>query len=272
MHRVASSKRANLSKQRPFFLTHPKESTTVPQKPKPLVPKVTPLMSLKLANHRKTVAFPFPRAGKVLRPPDQLAFQPPRGKRYSRQNPKELPVLGPQDVQTGAEAQTPNREQGEGAVSKHNSSGYPGSGHPSYPKHLEISGEQVLKCMYTNCLSLGNKVLELRQKIKDVQPHILALTETWLSPDILDAEVKIDDYTLLMSESNRGRAGGAAIYLSQSLPPVVIVPQDPIPMIDTLWANLSLSNRDSVLLDVIYRSPTSDQTQAQALLNQLRYL
>ena len=45
------------------------------------------------------------------------------------------------------------------------------------------------------------------------------LTETWLNSDIEDAEVLIDDYTILRSDRSDRVRGGAAIYLKNELFP-----------------------------------------------------
>ena len=140
------------------------------------------------------------------------------------------------------------------------------------PRPFEISCEQALKCLSTNCLSLSNKILELRQITQCHNPHILALTETWLTPDVYDGEIAIKGYKLLRSDSGRGRAGGVALYLRDSLPPAIVLPQPSLSTIDTLSVKICLTRLVTLVICVIYRSPISSSTDSLSLLTHLRAL
>ncbi|KAA3680178.1 uncharacterized protein DEA37_0009933 [Paragonimus westermani] len=144
---------------------------------------------------------------------------------------------------------------------------------PSFPSCTSVSfctqpnEEVALKCVYTNCLSLLNKLPEIRQLVHDTSPHILALTETWLSADISDNELHVPGYSLYRTDSSRGRMGGCAVFLSQKLPVPAVVGEFTFPeKCDTLWIKLQLRKRDTLLTGVVYRSPSCSASDDEAIL------
>ena len=121
---------------------------------------------------------------------------------------------------------------------------------PSQP----ISCELALRCSYTNCLSLLNKLPELRQHVYDSRPHIVALTETWLTPSVEGGEVYLADFTLYRTDSNRSHVGGAAVYLHNSVPPALLCSDFPaVSGYDTVWLTIPLRQPDSLMLGVVCR-------------------
>jgi hypothetical protein len=130
-----------------------------------------------------------------------------------------------------------------------------------------------MSCLYTNCLSLVNKISEIRQLVADTKPSIVAFTETWLTPDISDAEVSLIGYSIFRVDSNRGRAGGVAVYFSTALlSPTVTLQSVPNLSYDVLWANLPLQGSDSLLFGVVYRSPSSIHEDDLLLIQELEQL
>ncbi|GAA53001.1 hypothetical protein CLF_109300 [Clonorchis sinensis] len=135
------------------------------------------------------------------------------------------------------------------------------------------AAETVLKCLSTNCLSLFNKLCDIKQSVCLEQPSIIALTETWLTPDVSDAEISIDGYSIFRADSKRGRAGGVALYLHAALPiPIVLSDTTPAPFCDALWLQVPLRGPDSLLLGVVYRSPSSPPEDDHFLIRTLGQL
>ncbi|GAA58116.1 hypothetical protein CLF_113582, partial [Clonorchis sinensis] len=117
------------------------------------------------------------------------------------------------------------------------------------------AAQTVLKCLSTNCLSL------------------IALTETWLTPDVSDAEFSIYGYSIFRADSKRGRTGGVALYLHATLPiPIVLSDTTPAPFCDALWLQVPLRGPDSLLLGVVYRSPSSPPEDEHFLIRTLGQL
>lgn len=49
-------------------------------------------------------------------------------------------------------------------------------------------------CYYTNAQSILNKFSEFSDEISHFKPLIIGITETWLKPEIKDAEVQVRGY------------------------------------------------------------------------------
>ncbi|GAA50217.1 hypothetical protein CLF_104247 [Clonorchis sinensis] len=135
------------------------------------------------------------------------------------------------------------------------------------------AAETALKCLSTNCLSLFNKLCDIKQSVCLEQPSIIALTETWLTPDVSGAKISIDGYSIFRADSKRGRAGGVALYLHAALPiPIVTSGTAPAPFCNELWLQVPLRGSDSVLLGVVYRSPSSPPEDDHFLIRTLGQL
>ena len=74
-----------------------------------------------------------------------------------------------------------------------------------------------------NVRSLRNKFDELQNLITSTQPDVIALTESWLTLDIEDSEVKLNGYTLFRSDRSSCRSGGGVVlYCHSSLRPMLL--------------------------------------------------
>ena len=130
--------------------------------------------------------------------------------------------------------------------------------------------ELSLRCIYTNCASLPSKMTELSELSSSNYPHVILLTETWLTPQYEDYEVSIPNYNLFRSDSSRGRAGGVCAFVHSSLPiHLAPIPEPKFTYIDTLWLCLRLRDADKLLIGVIYRSPASTDEDDVFLSNLL---
>ena len=63
-----------------------------------------------------------------------------------------------------------------------------------------------------NIRGLRMKIDELILLASELQPQVMAFTETWLSPPILDAEIHIPGYNCLRSDRIQSRGGGVILY------------------------------------------------------------
>ncbi|GAA52690.1 hypothetical protein CLF_108631 [Clonorchis sinensis] len=121
--------------------------------------------------------------------------------------------------------------------------------------------------------SLFNKLCDIKQSVCLEQPSIIALTETWLTPDVSYAEISIDGYSVFRADSKRGRAGGVALYLHAALPiPIVLSDTTPAPFCDALWLQVPLRGSDSPVLGVVYRNPSSPPEDDHFLIRTLGQL
>jgi len=75
-----------------------------------------------------------------------------------------------------------------------------------------------MRILYTNANSLFNKITELTIIAASYDVQVICITETWLSSEVLDAEVSIPNYNIFREDRlNNTRYGGSAIYAHKSL-------------------------------------------------------
>lgn len=57
------------------------------------------------------------------------------------------------------------------------------------------------------------KMEQLRTMVSNTKAYVIVLTETWLTEDILDQEVKISGFNIFRSDQSGNIRGGICIYL-----------------------------------------------------------
>ncbi|GAA52374.1 hypothetical protein CLF_107942 [Clonorchis sinensis] len=186
----------------------------------------------------------------------------------NKKEPTKPPIEGGPQRSSSEVPSEPSTQTRRAAIKPANPPGYTALG--SSPSE---AAETVLKCLSTNCLSLFNKLCDIKQPVCLEQPSIIELTETWLTPDVSDAEISIDGYSIFRADSKRGRGGGVALYLHAALPiPIVLSDTTPAPFCDALWLQVPLRGFDSLLLGVVYHSPSSPPEDDHFLIRTLGQL
>jgi len=123
-----------------------------------------------------------------------------------------------------------------------------------------------LKCLYTNANSLTNKMSELRYRAEGMD--IIAVTETWTSPDIKDGEINIDGYTMFRKDRLHGKGGGVILYVKDSLTTTAYETAYNTEFSESVWCKILLKNQE-LIVGVCYRSPTSNDDNNNRLLSLL---
>jgi hypothetical protein len=115
-------------------------------------------------------------------------------------------------------------------------------------------------CIYTNALSLRNKIQELSELAVKVRPLVICITETWLNPDISDNEVSLPGYMLIRSDRVIGKGGGVAIYINTKLSykPSEIPELQNLP--ESLWIRIRGSGDATLLVGLVYRPPSAPES------------
>ena len=129
------------------------------------------------------------------------------------------------------------------------------------------SPPNALSILYTNCRSVLPKLDHLRLLASTQNPHILAVTETWLDNSISDSEVMVPGYQLVRRDRNR-HGGGIAMYIQDHLPFTITLSHANA---ELLVIELCL-RRSMVLCGLFYRPPSSDVsvlTDVEPALEQL---
>ena len=117
------------------------------------------------------------------------------------------------------------------------------------------SGTQIV---HINIRSLIQHIDELRCTIFDLQPDIIAVSETWLDDTILDNEIHINGYNVSREDRNC-HGGGVAIYTRDFLQTKsVTISCGTVTPLESTW--LEVSNKtfaSTILIGCCYRPPSS---------------
>ena len=127
-----------------------------------------------------------------------------------------------------------------------------------------------IRCLYINARSLVNKTDELQALTTDVD--LLAVTETWLKPTILDSEILPNwDFTIHRRDRakfNDKRGGGVMLAVRNSIPSFRRL--DLESAAEILACELRPSGKKKVLFVVFYRPPSSDLSYLKEFTKSLR--
>ena len=58
---------------------------------------------------------------------------------------------------------------------------------------------------------------ELKRSVKEVEPYIIGITETWTRPDTGHAEFTLPGYRMFRKDRKLRRGGGVIMYISESI-------------------------------------------------------
>ena len=111
-----------------------------------------------------------------------------------------------------------------------------------------------LKSVLLNARSSVNKRPQLHSLIQCDQLDLIAITESHLSPDILDTEIVDSSYSIFRRDRNR-HGGGVMIIVRNNLPATRRHDLE-VDNTELLWIDISLRNK-SIFFGVLYRPPTS---------------
>lgn len=103
-----------------------------------------------------------------------------------------------------------------------------------------------------NARSVVNKVQPLENLLLLHEPDIVAITETWLSSDILDHEFTPPSYSVIRKD-RLSRGGGVALLIRRSIS-YTLLPD--VPDTEAVFCKI-LCNSTSIVAGCVYRSPSS---------------
>ena len=119
------------------------------------------------------------------------------------------------------------------------------------------------KILNINCQSIRSKLPNFLALVETHSPDVIAVTETWLNPDILTSEILPPGYNLIRKDRNTGsRGGGVLLAIKQNL-----VFQELNLNVnffcETAWASINLQGSSPLIIGVFYRSQITDITYMQ---------
>ena len=123
--------------------------------------------------------------------------------------------------------------------------------------------------MSTNARSLNSKIQELKATAIDLNPDIIAITETWSNSDICNTFLDVPGFKIVArkdrSDTSNGRGGGILVYAKSTLICHEITTPPDIIQVAAIQTKL---NKDSLNTYIVYRSPNSS-TENNSRLNEL---
>ena len=125
----------------------------------------------------------------------------------------------------------------------------------------------ILSC---NIRSLRNKVDELESLVAEFKPHLVALTETWLSPIILDSEISLQGYDSFRSDRLARPGGGVILYYHKSLNVTLIESSQNSTGTEEFLCCCIRYGPKAVTIGIVYRSPCSDGTHTILMVEKWR--
>ena len=99
-----------------------------------------------------------------------------------------------------------------------------------------------INCMSTNARSIINKFSEFQVFVDNHAPHLIAITESWCSNSISNAEINLGGYTLYRHDRINSVGGGVLLYVHESLPAVMCESLMSCQIDDSLWCVGTLPN------------------------------
>ena len=125
------------------------------------------------------------------------------------------------------------------------------------------TGSGYLRCKVLNARSIVNKTRDLQALMITENLDAVAITETFLSQDVLDSEVLDDMPDFTVFRRDRNRQGGVMLLLRSGIP--AIRRTDLETDCEVLWVEIT-SATSSILLGVFYRPPATD---SMSVINEL---
>jgi len=121
--------------------------------------------------------------------------------------------------------------------------------------------------MYTNIDGTSNKMDELNAKIVELNPDVIGLTEVKpknIYYQLSAQELNIDGYTVFVNLSGRG----VALYVKDCYGAVDFKPKHEADA--TVWCTVKTSSTETMVIGVVYRSPSSTELQNKSLETNIR--
>ena len=143
---------------------------------------------------------------------------------------------------------------------------------PTIRNKQAFTSNNSFLCLLTNARSILNKFEEFQLLVSQHNPYIIGVTESWLENNIHDSEIQLNNYNLFCNDRSGLRGGGVLLYVHKSLMCSPYVKLNAIKLEESLWYLVSLSNKQTFLLGLVYRSPSSVETNNSKLLEALQII
>jgi len=88
----------------------------------------------------------------------------------------------------------------------------------------------------------------------------MGITESWLDDNISNSEIQLSDYNIFHIDRSGSRGGGVLPYVHKSLKCIPCKRFEAVNRDESFWCLVTLPMNATLLIGLIYRSPTSTET------------
>ena len=134
---------------------------------------------------------------------------------------------------------------------------------------MENSTTYDYKCVCLNARSIVNKRNDLNIMVKDIDPHIIGITESWATTDISDAELGITRYVMFWKDRIGRRGGGVILYIQESIQAYEIKLEKEAECEEAVWCNI-VTRKSTLTVGLVYRSPNITIDENEKVQNAIK--
>ena len=128
--------------------------------------------------------------------------------------------------------------------------------HVDIERNANRNSHKGVKCFLANARSLKNKFQDLHAIVFAEQFYVLAITETWFDPSVLDHEVIPSGYTIYRRDRQDQRGGGVLLAFCNNL--MFVRRSDLETSCKLLWCEFTDDQGSKYLFAVFYRPPNTN--------------
>jgi len=138
----------------------------------------------------------------------------------------------------------------------------------------EVNKDSKLKMLVLNARSIVKieKRLELQTYVKLHGYKIIAVTESWATPEISDSEIGLDGFVLFRKDRRdvrEGKGGGVLLYVSNELRCVQVDKFNAFKC-ESVWVELQEDLRANVIVGVCYKSTSISEQELKNLFSVIK--
>lgn len=121
------------------------------------------------------------------------------------------------------------------------------------PDFVDMCTSKGLHIIHLNVRSLVHKISQIRDLVQSSKAGIVGITETWLDSSISDAEIELENYSVIRKDRNRN-GGGVCMFIRSD---VVFSLRTDLSddYIEAIWADILLPKCKPFLVGTCYRPP-----------------
>lgn len=128
-----------------------------------------------------------------------------------------------------------------------------------------------LYAIHLNIRSLMSKMDLLRAWLVYNKPQVITLSETWLSNNISDEEIKLDNYVLFRNDRG-SRGGGLLTYVSSNLTAELLSPNVKPQYFEGLFVKIIFHENKRIIIGNIYKPPSAPAESTDCILSTINSL